>query len=386
MKYTDKFYKFRLDKKEVKALNGVVVDLPAPLKINYFWNFGSLLGAYLGIQIISGLFLSMHYVSSSEMAFSSVKLIVREIWGGWSIRLIHIVGASGFFFFLILHMGRGMYYFSFKNTRLWMRGVTILLVSMAVAFLGYVLPWGQMSYWGATVITNFFSVIPYIGSRAVLWIWGGFSVDYPTLTRFFRLHFLLPFILLFLVVIHVIFLHEKGSKKPVGVNSEGDKISFFPYFLIKDILGFIIRFLCIILVFFIFPEKFMEYQNYIQSKPLVTPTHIQPEWYFLSAYAVLRAVPKKLGGVIALLMFILILYTLPVLSKKNWISQFKRSLLLELFWWFWVVNFIFLTWVGSRPVEDPFVFCCQIGGIFYFFFYFFLFFLMIFKNFTKYFK
>lgn len=348
------------------SISNSILLIPTPLKFSYFWNFGSLLGLYLFLQILSGLFLSMNYTSFIDNSFESVNLIDRDVEGGKLIHILHVFGASIFFVFLYMHVSRGIYYGSFKFFNVWMSGVTILVISMAVAFLGYVLPWGQMSYWGATVITNFLSVIPYLGFYLVMWVWGGFSVNSATLVRFFSLHFLLPFVILFLVVIHIIFLHVTGSNNPLFIESKGDKVSFNPYFVYKDILGFVLSFF-VLIIFFIYYESFIESQNFIQSKSLVTPEHIQPEWYFLSAYAVLRSVPRKLGGVLLLLFFILILYFLPFFS--NFYNHNFR-IFFQFLWWFWVSNFFFLLWLGSKPVEDPYVFYCRLGTMIYFFFYF----------------
>ena len=367
---------FRLDDRLVFGLKRLIIDLPAPLKISYMWNYGSLLGLYLLIQIFSGLFLSMFYSSSTELAFESIKLIFRDIWWGWFIRYIHVAGASGYFIFLYFHISRGLYYGSFQMVKTWRVGVSIFLLSMAAAFLGYVLPWGQMSYWGATVITNFLSVVPYLGDLIVVWVWGRFSVDYPTLNRFFSLHFLIPLIILALVVVHVIYLHESGSNKRILICSEGDKVPFFPYFLWKDLVGFLIRFFFIFKLFLICPEIHLERQNYIQAKPLITPTHIQPEWYFLAAYAVLRSVPNKLGGVVGLLVFVLILYVLPLSKKlpgRNLGKHRPFKAVFQFFWWVWVLNFLFLTWLGSLPVEEPYVGLSQVCRSVYFIFFYFIF-------------
>lgn len=348
-----------------------ILLLPRPINIRYFWNFGSLLGLYLVFQLLSGFFLSMRYTSYIRKAFESVNLIDREVNSGNIIHLLHVFGASAFFLFLYIHICRGLYYGSFKFIYVWLRGVTILLLSMAAAFLGYVLPWGQMSYWGATVITKFLSVFPYIGPGMVTWVWGGFSVDYPTLRRFFRLHFIIPFIIRFFVVLHVLFLHNYGSNNPLYTSSHGDKVRFNPYFIYKDLLGYLIRFFLLI-IFLFYYESFIESQNFIQSNRLVTPEHIQPEWYFLSAYAVLRAVPNKLGGVVFLFSFVLILYFLPLISN---IGYTNHSVIFISVWWFWIFNFLFLIWLGSCPVEDPYIDLCRFSTFIYFVFYFLLYFL-----------
>jgi ubiquinol-cytochrome c reductase cytochrome b subunit len=367
------FKLLRKDDKIFKSITKLLIDLPCPLKISYFWNFGSLLGVTLGFQIITGLILSMCYVSEIRNAFSSVDMIKREINKGWVIRYFHIRGASLFFIFLYFHIARGIYFFSFKLLKTWTIGVIIFLCAMATAFLGYILPWGQMSYWGATVITKFFSVVPYIGTLLVEWIWGGFAVDYPTLTRFFSLHFLVPFVLLFFVILHLIFLHERGSKNPLGVSSKKDKIYFFPFFFLKDTFGFFTIFF-LFFVFFFRPRRFFEFQKFLEANPLVTPTHIQPEWYFLPAYAVLRAIPKKLGGVLALVSFIFILFFIPFiyyLNKKFSVSLRKCRFKLgfQIRFWFWIFKFFFLVWIGACPVEYPFLELSRFCSFFYFCFF-----------------
>lgn len=355
----------RRDASILKVVNKTLYDLPSPKKISYWWGFGSLLGLFLVIQILTGLFLAVHYVSDLKVSFQSVDLITREVGSGWVIRAIHANGASSFFFFLYLHIGRGVYYKSYLYKHTWNRGVTILILSMAAAFLGYVLPWGQMSYWGATVITNFFSTVPYVGKDLVQWIWGGFAVGYPTLTRFFALHFLVPFLIVGLVIIHIVFLHDTGSNNPLGIISKGDKIPFHPYFSIKDLFGYSIVILLFFLVVIYSPDFFTDPENYIEAKALVTPIHIQPEWYFLPAYAILRSIPNKLGGVIALALRVGILYILPLIfcnDKRGSIYSIYRQIL----FWIWLSRILVLLWIGSRPVEDPYVFIGQIRTIVYF--------------------
>uniref|UniRef100_A0A2R3SK74 Cytochrome b n=1 Tax=Notocomplana palta TaxID=1879297 RepID=A0A2R3SK74_9PLAT len=349
----------RRDRSILKTINGGVWDLPSPKNISYWWGFGSLLGLFLVIQILTGLFLAMHYVSDLNVAFQSVDSISREVEFGWLIRSAHANGASAFFLFLYLHIGRGIYYGSYLYSHTWNTGVVIYILSMAAAFLGYVLPWGQMSYWGATVITNFFSTVPYIGIDLVKWIWGGFAVGYPTLTRFFSLHYLLPFVIIAFILIHLVFLHDTGSNNPLGLNSSGDKVPFHPYFTIKDLFGYsIVLFLFFLTVIFI-PDYFGDPENFIEANPLVTPIHIQPEWYFLPAYAILRAIPNKLGGVIALLMSILVLFLFPLISSSCNRGYFY-STLHQILFWFWVFDILVLLWIGARPVEEPYV---TIGGI-----------------------
>ncbi len=356
----------RRDNTLVKIVSGVAVELPAPRNISYLWNFGSLLLSVLLSQLVTGLVLAMNYQGRLAGSFYSVDMITREIWGGWGLRYLHICGASMFFLFLYGHVGRGIYFCSFGLINTWKRGVTILLLAMASAFFGYVLPWGQMSYWGATVITKFFSVIPYVGLPLVKWIWGRFSVDYPTLRRFYALHYLFPFILLIVVLLHIYFLHETGSKNPLGLFSPKDKITFYPYFLSKDLIGIILIPGTLFLCFFTFPGSFMEYQNFIEANPLVTPPHIQPEWYFLAAYAVLRCIPSKLGGVVALGLFVGLLYILPIVGPRP--SWERKKFYYRAFWVF-SANFIFLTWLGACPVEAPFIMLRQVGSFVYFGFY-----------------
>lgn len=278
---------------------------------------------------------------------------MRDVNYGWFLRVIHANGARIFFLLMYIHIGRGLYYGSYRFYKTWLRGVTILLLSMATAFLGYVLPWGQMSFWAATVITNLLSAIPYVGVMLVEWIWGGFAVGNPTLIRFFAFHFILPFIILFIVILHLLFLHETGSRNPLGVSREGDKISFHPYYRVKDVYGFIIFFVFFIFICLSYPYVFMDVENFIPSNPLVTPTHIQPEWYFLFAYTILRSVPRKIGGVIALVISVVVLYFLPFFLGH----RFRRTFFyyfLKIVFWFHIINWLLLTWIGACEVEAPF--------------------------------
>nr|AGW80447.1 cytochrome b [Prosopocoilus astacoides blanchardi] len=348
-----------------KIINNALIDLPSPSNISAWWNFGSLLGLCLSIQIITGIFLSMHYTASIDTAFNSVIHISRDVNYGWLLRTIHANGASFFFICLYLHVGRGLYYGSYNLELTWTVGVLILFCVMAAAFLGYVLPWGQMSFWGATVITNLLSAIPYLGSTIVQWLWGGFAVDNATLTRFFALHFLLPFIVLALVMIHLLFLHQTGSNNPLGTNSNLDKIPFHPYYSYKDVFGFIIMTMTLSLLVLMSPNLLGDPENFIPANPLVTPVHIQPEWYFLFAYAILRSIPNKLGGVIALLMSIAILLIIPFMNKKKMQSTQFYPINKILFWTF-VAIVALLTWIGARPVEDPYILTGQILTITYF--------------------
>nr|YP_010362108.1 cytochrome b [Batocera rubus]QUB01625.1 cytochrome b [Batocera lineolata]UNQ87668.1 cytochrome b [Batocera rubus] len=352
----------------IKIINNSLVDLPSPSNISTMWNFGSLLGLCLGIQIVTGLFLAMHYCPNIELAFNSVAHICRNVNYGWFIRTLHANGASFFFICLYIHIGRGIYYSSYNLVETWMIGVTIFFVVMATAFLGYVLPWGQMSFWGATVITNLVSAIPYLGTVIVQWIWGGFAVDNATLSRFFTFHFLFPFIVAALIIIHLLFLHQTGSNNPLGTDSNIDKISFHPYFSLKDILGFLIMSMALISLTLINPYLLGDPDNFIPANPLVTPVHIQPEWYFLFAYAILRSIPNKLGGVIALVASIAILYTLPFSYKKKFSSTQFYPLNKILFWSLFSI-IILLTWIGARPVEDPYILIGQILTVTYFSYY-----------------
>nr|YP_010627173.1 cytochrome b [Pandesma quenavadi]WBK26864.1 cytochrome b [Pandesma quenavadi] len=348
-----------------KILNGSLIDLPSPSNISYWWNFGSLLALCLIIQILTGLFLTMYYTANIELAFYSVNYICRNVNYGWLIRTLHANGASFFFICIYLHIGRGIYYESFNLKHTWMIGVTILFLLMATAFMGYVLPWGQMSFWGATVITNLLSAIPYLGSMLVNWIWGGFSVDNATLTRFYTFHFLLPFIILMMTMIHLLFLHQTGSNNPLGLNSNYDKIPFHPFFSYKDLLGAIMLLFTLIMLTLTNPYLLGDPDNFIPANPLVTPEHIQPEWYFLFAYAILRSIPNKLGGVIALIMSILILIILPFTFNKK-IQGIQFYPINQILFWTLVTMIILLTWIGARPVEDPYIITGQLLTIFYF--------------------
>nr|YP_009938313.1 cytochrome b [Lethe helle]QNU07732.1 cytochrome b [Lethe helle] len=349
----------------IKIINGSLIDLPTPSNISIWWNFGSLLALCLVTQIITGLFLTMYYTANIEMAFFSVNYICRNVNYGWLIRTLHANGASFFFICIYLHIGRGIYYESFNLFYTWMIGVIILFLLMATAFMGYVLPWGQMSFWGATVITNLLSAIPYLGTLLVNWIWGGFAVDNATLTRFYTFHFLLPFILLMMTMIHLLFLHQTGSNNPLGINSNLDKIPFHPFFTFKDLIGFIILILILTLLTLTNPYLLGDPDNFIPANPLVTPIHIQPEWYFLFAYAILRSIPNKLGGVIALVMSILILIILPFTFNKK-IQGIQFYPLNQILFWSMVATVILLTWIGARPIENLYVITSQLLTIYYF--------------------
>nr|YP_010329913.1 cytochrome b [Cucullia pustulata]UNP54662.1 cytochrome b [Cucullia pustulata] len=349
----------------LKIINGSLIDLPSPSNISTWWNFGSLLALCLMIQILTGLFLTMYYTANIELAFYSVNYICRNVNYGWLIRTLHANGASFFFICIYLHIGRGIYYESFNLKYTWMVGVIILFLLMATAFMGYVLPWGQMSFWGATVITNLLSAIPSLGVMLVNWIWGGFAVDNATLTRFYTFHFLLPFIILMMTMIHLLFLHQTGSNNPLGLNSNLDKIPFHPFFTFKDLIGFIILMFLLTILTLTNPYLLGDPDNFIPANPLVTPVHIQPEWYFLFAYAILRSIPNKLGGVIALIMSILILIILPFTFNKK-IQGIQFYPINQMLFWFLVTIIILLTWIGARPVENPYIITGQLLTILYF--------------------
>nr|AAX14564.1 cytochrome b [Microctenopoma damasi] len=349
----------------LKIANNALVDLPTPASISAWWNFGSLLGLCLIIQILTGLFLAMHYTADITTAFSSVAHICRDVNYGWLIRNLHANGASFFFICIYAHIGRGLYYGSYLYKETWNTGVILLLLVMMTAFVGYVLPWGQMSFWGATVITNLLSAIPYMGNTLVQWIWGGFSVDNATLTRFFTFHFLFPFVIAALVIIHLLFLHETGSNNPIGLNSNVDKISFHPYFSYKDILGFAALIILLTTLSLFSPNLLGDPDNFTPANPLVTPPHIKPEWYFLFAYAILRSIPNKLGGVIALLASILVLMLVPFLHtcKQRTLTFRPFS---QLLFWTLIADLVILTWIGGMPVEDPYIIIGQIASALYF--------------------
>nr|AFU48933.1 cytochrome b [Microtus lusitanicus]AFU48939.1 cytochrome b [Microtus lusitanicus] len=349
----------------IKIINHSFIDLPAPSNISSWWNFGSLLGLCLAIQILTGLFLAMHYTSDTATAFSSVTHICRDVNYGWLIRYMHANGASMFFICLFLHVGRGIYYGSYNMMETWNMGIILLFAVMATAFMGYVLPWGQMSFWGATVITNLLSAIPYIGTTLVEWIWGGFSVDKATLTRFFAFHFILPFIITALVLVHLLFLHETGSNNPTGLNSDADKIPFHPYYTIKDLLGVLVLLTAFMILTLFFPDILGDPDNYTPANPLNTPPHIKPEWYFLFAYAILRSIPNKLGGVLALILSILILALMPLLHTSKQRALTFRPIT-QTMYWILVADLLVLTWIGGQPVEYPFIIIGQTASLTYF--------------------
>lgn len=357
-----------MNKNLATLINNSLFKLPTPINISYLWNFGSLLGIFLIIQIIRGFFLSIHYCPNTNYAFNRIIHIIQNIKLGWLIHNIHINGASIFFICIYIHIRRGLYYTSYKLHNTWIIGVSIYLISIATAFLGYVLPWGQISFWGATVITNLVSTIPYIGNIIVIWIWGGFSINNATLNRFFSIHFILPFIISLIVIIHLFFLHETGSSNPLGTNRNLYKIPFHNYFTIKDTLGFIIFIIIFWIINLEYPYIFRDPDNFTPANPMVTPLHIQPEWYFLFAYAILRSIPNKLGGVIALLSSIFILYFLPLIyTKFNSIALYPLN---QLLYWLFINTFILLTWAGAQVIEHPYILMRQTLSIIYFSYFF----------------
>nr|YP_002317256.1 cytochrome b [Symphylella sp. YG-2006]ABQ01742.1 cytochrome b [Symphylella sp. YG-2006] len=340
-----------------------------PQSISYMWNFGSLLGACLMTQILTGLFLAMNYNSSPELAFqSTIDLMNDSIWG-YYLRIIHANGASLMFLCMYFHIGRGMYSKSYLNYPAWNIGLVMYLVTMATAFLGYVLPWGQMSFWGASVITNLMSAIPYAGDTLVKWLWGGYSVDAPTLSRFFGLHFILPLTLIFMTVLHIVLIHEKGANNTLGLaTSPLTKTTFHPFFTFKDIPPIIIALYTLILMSSFKPYLFMDPDNFSEANPMTTPAHIQPEWYFLFAYAILRSIPNKLGGVIAMLLSIMILLTMPHLYKPK-MSSNKFYPLNKMLFWYFIITFLLLTWGGAQLVEQPMILTSQVTSVLYFLFF-----------------
>nr|YP_010610754.1 cytochrome b [Muusoctopus johnsonianus]WAP91574.1 cytochrome b [Muusoctopus johnsonianus] len=349
----------------LQIMNGALIDLPSPVNLFIWWNFGSLLGLCLVIQVMSGLFLAMHYTSCIEYSFDSVIHIMRDVNYGWVLRYIHANGASFFFICLYIHIGRGLYYGSYLKISTWNVGVLLYILVMLTGFVGYVLPWGQMSFWGATVITNLVSVVPYIGEILVYWIWGGFSVDNATLSRFFCFHFLFPFVIMGLVVLHFLFLHETGSSNPLGLNSDLDKIPFHQYHSFKDMLGFLVMMFLLVELSLLFPNMLGDAENFIPANPLVTPIHIKPEWYFLFAYAILRSIPNKLGGVVSLGMSIIILFFCPLFHVSG-CTGLSYNFLSQFFFWYLIGVFFILTWIGKCPVEYPYEMIGQIFSVMYF--------------------
>jgi quinol-cytochrome oxidoreductase complex cytochrome b subunit len=347
-----------------------LTDYPTPRNLNYWWNFGSLAGIVLVIMIVTGIMLAMQYTAHVDYAFDSVERIMRDVNYGWLLRYIHMNGGSFFFILVYIHIFRGLYYGSYKAPReiLWMLGVVILICMMAAAFLGYVLPWGQMSFWGAKVITNLFSAIPLVGESIVIWLWGGFTVDNPTLNRFFALHYLMPFVLIGVVVLHLWALHRFGSNNPVGIDAKGpqDKIPFHPYYTIKDMYGLGIFFLFFAGIVFFAPNFFGEPDNYIPANPLSTPAHIVPEWYFLPFYAILRSIPDKLAGVIGMFAAIAVLFILPWLDRSPVRSARFRSFTFKALFWLLILDCILLGIVGAKPPEGWWLITGRLATAWYF--------------------
>jgi len=346
-----------------------IINYPTPINLNYLWSFGSSAGICLVIQIITGIFLAMHYCPHVDFAFSSVEHIMTDVRYGWLIRYVHANGASMFFIVVYCHIFRGLYFGSYiyPRGRLWASGVIIFLLMMATAFMGYVLPWGQMSFWGATVITNLFSAIPYVGPSIVEWLWGGFSVGNATLNRFFSLHYLMPFVIVGLVIVHLALLHRVGSSNPLGINTNVETISFYPYFFVKDLFAFFILALLFSFFVFFYPNVLGHSDNYIPANPLSTPAHIVPEWYFLPFYAILRSIPDKLGGVVAMISAILVLLLLPVINTSK-VRSSKFRPIFGIAYWFLVSDFLILGWIGQKPVESPYIEIGMAATVFYFVF------------------
>lgn len=346
-----------------------IIDYPTPINLNYLWSFGSTAGICLVIQILTGIFLAMHYCPHIDLAFNSVEHIMTDVKYGWLIRYIHANGASMFFIVVYCHIFRGLYYGSYiyPRGRLWASGVIIFLLMMATAFMGYVLPWGQMSFWGATVITNLFSAVPFVGPSIVEWLWGGFSVGNATLNRFFSLHYLMPFVIAGLVIVHLALLHNEGSNNPLGINTNTDNIPFYPYFYVKDLFAFFILALMFSFFVFFYPNVLGHSDNYIPANPLSTPAHIVPEWYFLPFYAILRSIPDKLGGVVAMISAILVLLLLPIINTSK-VRSSKFRPIFGIAYWFLVSDFLILGWIGQKPVESPYIEIGMGATIFYFVF------------------
>nr|YP_009050202.1 cytochrome b [Sancassania berlesei]AGZ63940.1 cytochrome b [Sancassania berlesei] len=358
--------KFNLIMKDplMEMTKNSLVSLPTPFSISFLWNMGFLLGMTLVLQIVTGLVLSMNYVASTELAFDSVIHIMRDIDSGWVMRYLHMNGASLFFILMYIHIARGIYFNSpMKLPMVWTSGVIILLATMGAAFMGYVLPWGQMSFWGATVITSMITAIPYIGKDVTQWFWGNFSVSQPTLNRFFSLHFLIPLVVAALVMVHLIMLHKPGSSNPTGTNPDYDKMKFFPYFMVKDTTPLMLIMVSFSILLTMSPNMLGDVENFNVASMTTTPAHIQPEWYFLFAYAILRSIPSKLGGVLAMVGAILILLVLTI--KSNQLNK-KFSPTKKALFWVFIVLVGLLTWIGANPVEPPFVSIGQVLTVAYF--------------------
>jgi len=361
-----------LNKPVVNVFSNHLIDYPTPININYFWNFGSMAGIFLVVQLLSGIFLAMHYSPQVDLAFLSVEHIMRDVNNGWLLRYLHANGASLFFGVVYIHIARGLFYGSYQKPRgfAWSMGVLTFILMMATAFMGYVLPWGQMSFWAATVITNLFSAIPLVGEAIVAWLWGGFSVDNATLNRFFSFHYLLPFLIVGAVLLHLVAVHQNGSNNPLGVAGNVDKVAFYPFFVIKDLYSWVIAFIFFFFFVCFVPNYLGHTDNYIEANPMVTPSHIVPEWYFLPLYAILRSIPHKLGGVIAMFAALLILFLLPFLNSSEIRSSSFRPIHKQFFWLF-ILNYFILGWVGGCAPESPYLEIGQLATLFYFVYFFF---------------
>nr|YP_011008060.1 apocytochrome B [Desmarestia aculeata]WBP69926.1 apocytochrome B [Desmarestia aculeata] len=347
-----------------------IIDYPTAMNLNYNWSFGSSAGFCLAIQILSGAFLAMHYASETHYAFSSVEHIMRDVKSGWLIRYMHANGASFFFIVVYAHIFRGLYYGSYMEPRqqLWWSGGVIYVLMMATAFIGYVLPWGQMSFWGATVITSLFSIVPVVGKEVVMWIWGGFTVGNPTLNRFYSLHYILPFIIAGLVFVHLGLLHKDGSNNPLGIKTKTANINFYPYIYVKDLVGFFVLVFVLSVVIFYFPNSLGDPDNYLEADPYGTPAHIVPEWYFLPFYAILRVIPNKVGGILTMGGAIAIIFIYPLLNTSILRSGNFRPVYAVVFWAF-VADFCLLAWSGTTPVDDYFKIIGAVVSIGYFSFF-----------------
>jgi len=361
------FYRI-LNIEPYNILRSHITDYPSPININYFWGFGFLAAFCLLIQIVTGICLAMHYTPHTSLAFFSVEHIMRDVNFGWLLRYAHANGASFFFLMVYIHIGKGLYFKSYRNIELWFSGVIIFFLMMGTAFMGYVLPWGQMSFWGATVITSLFSAIPLIGSSLTIWLWGGFSVDNATLVRFFSLHYLLPFLILGFVITHLALLHTKGSTNPLGIWKHSDYIKLYPYFFIKDFFSLILFLFIFIYFLFFFPNALGHSDNYIEANPLVTPPSIVPEWYFLPFYAILRSIPDKLGGVLFMVLSIAFLFLLPFIPNSRISTKF--NVYSKFCFWLFVCDVILLGWLGGQVAEEPFIFISRCATLFYFFYFF----------------
>jgi quinol-cytochrome oxidoreductase complex cytochrome b subunit len=361
----------RLNKNYLFALfDSHLINYPSPITLTYAWSFGSLAGICLVTQMLSGIFLAMHYTPHIDLAFSSVEHIMRDVQSGWLIRYIHANGASMFFIVVYAHICRGLYYGSYMEPRelLWCSGVIIFLLMMGTAFTGYVLPWGQMSFWGATVITSMVTAIPIAGQPIVQWLWGGYTVGNPTLNRFFSIHFVLPFVIAGLTLIHLALLHKEGSNNPIGSDTGIDDVPFYPYFVSKDVFAFACFLVFFATFVFYFPNTLNHPDNYIPADPLQTPAHVVPEWYFLPYYAILRSIPHKVGGIIAMGGSILILLLIPFINTSDVRNTTYRPLF-KIFFWLFIADFVILTWIGQKPVKDTFILVGQIATVYYFAFF-----------------